>query len=96
MNPQTQPGEQSAAALSVCTGLLGSMHIGRRQMTQRGADEHELCGGRDDPHAMVVRKQGDARADVINDGEMSKPSYATCIKDTAQSLSAPPYYLGSL
>ncbi len=29
----------------------------------------------------VVRKQADAGVDVINDGEMSKPSYATYIKD---------------
>ncbi|HZP86944.1 MAG TPA: cobalamin-independent methionine synthase II family protein [Burkholderiales bacterium] len=31
--------------------------------------------------AEVVRKQADAGIDVINDGEMSKPSYATYIKD---------------
>src|SRR5438046_3632466 len=29
----------------------------------------------------VVRKQTDAGVDVVNDGEMSKPSYATYIKD---------------
>src|SRR6059058_1219510 len=29
----------------------------------------------------VVRKQADAGIDVLNDGEMSKPSYATYIKD---------------
>src|SRR5437762_4676622 len=29
----------------------------------------------------VVRKQAEAGVDVINDGEMSKPSYATYIKD---------------
>ena len=29
----------------------------------------------------VVRKQADARVDIVNDGEMSKPSYATYIKD---------------
>ena len=29
----------------------------------------------------VVRKQAQAGVDVINDGEMSKPSYATYIKD---------------
>ena len=29
----------------------------------------------------VVRKQADAGIDVVNDGEMSKPSYATYIKD---------------
>ena len=29
----------------------------------------------------VVRKQADAGVDVVNDGEMSKPSYATYIKD---------------
>jgi len=31
--------------------------------------------------AEVVRKQADAGIDLINDGEMSKPSYATYIKD---------------
>ena len=31
--------------------------------------------------AEVVRKQADAGIDVVNDGEMSKPSYATYIKD---------------
>jgi 5-methyltetrahydropteroyltriglutamate--homocysteine methyltransferase len=44
----------------------------------------------------VVRKQADARANVINDGEMSKPSYATCIKDTTPRLSMPHYSLGCL
>src|SRR5437588_12003660 len=29
----------------------------------------------------IVRKQADAGVDVINDGELSKPSYATYIKD---------------
>jgi 5-methyltetrahydropteroyltriglutamate--homocysteine methyltransferase len=31
--------------------------------------------------AEVVRKQADAGIDIINDGEMSKPSYATYVKD---------------
>jgi 5-methyltetrahydropteroyltriglutamate--homocysteine methyltransferase len=31
--------------------------------------------------AEVVRKQSDAGVDIVNDGEMSKPSYATYIKD---------------
>ena len=31
--------------------------------------------------AEVARKQADAGIDLINDGEMSKPSYATYIKD---------------
>jgi 5-methyltetrahydropteroyltriglutamate--homocysteine methyltransferase len=31
--------------------------------------------------AEIVRKQADAGVDLINDGEMSKPSYATYIKD---------------
>lgn len=31
--------------------------------------------------AEVVRKQADAGVDIVNDGEMSKPSYATYIKD---------------
>src|SRR5438128_5890079 len=29
----------------------------------------------------LVRKQADAGVDIVNDGEMSKPSYATYIKD---------------
>ena len=31
--------------------------------------------------AEVVRKQADAGIDLVNDGEMSKPSYATYVKD---------------
>ena len=31
--------------------------------------------------AEVVKKQADAGIDLVNDGEMSKPSYATYIKD---------------
>src|SRR5262249_45192570 len=31
--------------------------------------------------AEVVKKQADAGVDVLNDGELSKPSYATYIKD---------------
>ena len=34
-----------------------------------------------DAVAEVVRKQADAGIDIVNDGEMSKPSYATYIKD---------------
>ena len=29
----------------------------------------------------VVRRQSDAGIDIVNDGEMSKPSYATYVKD---------------
>jgi 5-methyltetrahydropteroyltriglutamate--homocysteine methyltransferase len=42
----------------------------------------------------VVRKQADARANVINEGEMSKPSCATYIKDATPRLSLPHYSLG--
>src|SRR5689334_11706630 len=31
--------------------------------------------------AEVVKKQADAGIDLVNDGEMSKPSYATYVKD---------------
>src|SRR5678815_2166221 len=31
--------------------------------------------------AEVVRKQADAGLDIVNDGEFSKPSYATYVKD---------------
>ena len=34
-----------------------------------------------DAVACVVRKQAEAGVDIVNDGEMSKPSYATYIKD---------------
>lgn len=34
-----------------------------------------------DAVAAIVRKQKDAGIDIVNDGEMSKPSYATYIKD---------------
>ncbi|HEY2970046.1 MAG TPA: hypothetical protein VGK75_16955 [Casimicrobiaceae bacterium] len=44
----------------------------------------------------VVRGQADVGVDGINDGEMSKPSYATCFKDTARRLSMPHYFLVSL
>src|SRR5262249_59408109 len=36
--------------------------------------------------AEVVRKQADACIDLINDGEMSKPSYATYIKDRLEGF----------
>ncbi len=36
--------------------------------------------------AEVVRKQADAGIDLINDGEMSKPSYATYIKDRLEGF----------
>src|SRR6266536_618236 len=31
--------------------------------------------------AEMVKKQADAGIDIVNDGEMSKPSYATYVKD---------------
>src|SRR5690349_16561755 len=34
-----------------------------------------------DAVAEVVQKQGAAGIDIVNDGEMSKPSYATYVKD---------------
>jgi 5-methyltetrahydropteroyltriglutamate--homocysteine methyltransferase len=55
-------------------------------LAQHGASEVEE----------VVREQADAGMDGINDSEMSKPSYATCINDAAQRLSAPHYFVGSL
>jgi hypothetical protein len=42
----------------------------------------------------VVREQADAGVDVINGGEMSKSSYATCIKDTAQKAFSAALFLG--
>ena len=63
-------------------------------------------GGRAEPAALaqrvasaveeVVRKQADARANVINDGGMRKRRYATYIKDTTPRLSVPHYSLGPL
>ena len=45
--------------------------------------------------AEIVRRQSDAGIDAINDGEMSKPSYATYIKDRLNGFggeSQPPPY----
>src|SRR5579872_7158719 len=39
--------------------------------------------------AEVVRKQADAGIDLINDGEMSKPSYATYVKDRLAGFGGP-------
>ena len=36
--------------------------------------------------AEVVKKQADAGVDLVNDGELSKPSYATYIKDRLERL----------
>ena len=36
--------------------------------------------------AEVVRRQAEAGIDLINDGEMSKPSYATYVKDRLDGL----------
>jgi 5-methyltetrahydropteroyltriglutamate--homocysteine methyltransferase len=36
--------------------------------------------------AEVVRKQADAGIDIVNDGEMSKPSYATYVKDRLEGF----------
>ncbi len=44
-------------------------------------DAAALAGRIADAVAEVVRKQADAGLDIVNDGEMSKPSYATYIKD---------------
>ncbi len=56
-------------------------------------DRAALAGRIRSAVAEVVRKQAEAGIDVINDGELSKPSYATYIKDrlngfggTSQSL----------
>ena len=44
---------------------------------ERGALERRVASAVEE----IVRKQVDAGLDVVNDGEMSKPSYATYIKD---------------
>src|SRR3974390_3417754 len=44
-------------------------------------DRHALAARVREAVAEVVKKQADAGVDLINDGEMSKPSYATYIKD---------------
>ncbi len=36
----------------------------------------------------VVRKQAAAGVDIVNDGEMSKPSYATYVKDRLNGFGA--------
>ena len=43
--------------------------------------EDKLASQIRDAVAGIVRKQKDAGIDIVNDGEMSKPSYATYIKD---------------
>src|SRR6266850_4479672 len=48
-----------------------------------------------DAVAEIVRRQTDAGVDIVNDGEMSKPSYATYIKDRLNGFggeSQPPPY----
>ncbi len=45
------------------------------------ADAGALAARVKDAVAELVRKQADAGVDLINDGEMSKPSYATYVKD---------------
>src|SRR3954453_23874990 len=44
-------------------------------------DRDALAGRVRTAVAEVVRKQADAGVDLVNDGELSKPSYATYIKD---------------
>src|ERR1700744_2498977 len=44
-------------------------------------DREALAGRVRQAVAEVVKKQADAGVDLINDGELSKPSYATYIKD---------------
>ena len=41
--------------------------------------------------AEVVKKQADAGVDLINDGETSKPSYATYIKDRLDGFGGPSF-----
>ena len=48
-----------------------------------------------DAVAEIVRRQSAAGIDIVNDGEMSKPSYATYIKDRLNGFggeSQPPPY----
>jgi len=44
-------------------------------------DRHALAARVHAAVADVVKKQADAGIDIVNDGEMSKPSYATYVKD---------------
>lgn len=44
-------------------------------------DAAALDSAIDDAVSLVVRRQCEAGIDIVNDGEMSKPSYATYIKD---------------
>ena len=39
--------------------------------------------------AEIVQKQADAGIDLVNDGELSKPSYATYVKDRLAGSAAP-------
>jgi 5-methyltetrahydropteroyltriglutamate--homocysteine methyltransferase len=44
-------------------------------------DRAALAGRISEAVAGVVKKQVEAGVDLVNDGEMSKPSYATYVKD---------------
>jgi len=44
-------------------------------------DRAALAGRIGEAVAEVVKKQAEAGVDLVNDGEMSKPSYATYVKD---------------
>ena len=44
-------------------------------------DRAGLAGRIGEAVAEVVKKQAESGVDLVNDGEMSKPSYATYVKD---------------
>ncbi|HVE50178.1 MAG TPA: cobalamin-independent methionine synthase II family protein [Casimicrobiaceae bacterium] len=71
--------------LTTHTGSLPRPHDLVRTMYAREegvpVDASALAKHVADAVAEVVRKQVDAGIDIVNDGEMSKPSYATYIKD---------------
>ncbi len=52
----------------------------------QAVDRAELAAKIRDAVARIVAKQKEAGIDIINDGEMSKPSYATYVKDRLSGL----------
>ena len=49
-------------------------------------EPNALAAAIDEAAALMVERQSAAGIDIVNDGEMSKPSYATYIKDRLRRL----------
>src|SRR5215467_2608315 len=53
----------------------------RRRESGEALDAASLAGRIKSAVGEIVRKQMDAGVDIVNDGEMGKPSYSTYVKD---------------